>query len=226
MAIDRVISSTVEDELEGALIEIMALPRHYRRADALVIVTGQLERGRFSAIEPWNKRTTNARYLLVAGQNKEEREREWIDLERLQAAPYNLRRTEGVIVEPCALHTRDQTDWVARQVIKERITSVAPYAAAYHLSRVVMAMIKSFLLHNIWIPIFPMPAPADLSLISAFSGRPMRSFLAGERKRRHDYVRNGEIASPKEVVYYLDRTRHLYPATDSTPHHQSLLALE
>lgn len=202
---DRLLTASPTEQVVAATMAIYALPRLSHEVDALVTFPGQGENIRLTAaIEAWQEPDSQARFLLVAGQNLTEKTAEVFDLTRLQKAPFSLTKTDGVLIDLVPiLNTKAQAEWVVKMIVKHTITSVALYISSYHLLRAYLTLLKTCSQQNIRIPIIPVPVAADLTTRSPETGSAMWDLVPGEAQRILSYQEKGDVASFTELQDYL-----------------------
>ncbi len=200
---NRLVPARPVDNLIAATMFLYSMPRHWNApAEALVAIPGQGEVERVIVpISIWNSWSTH-RYLLIAGQNLEERTAEILDLERLQRPPYCLQRIQGVITAKEEKNTKSQANWVAETIREKMISSAALFVSPYHFLRVYLTVLKSLIDRDIYIPLLPVPLPMDMTMVSPESGHSMWQLVPGEARRILKYQKKGDCATFGELKIY------------------------
>jgi hypothetical protein len=202
----------VDDSLEGkSLYDVStmammtySLPRPVEKAGSIVVYPGMGEPSRVAdAVLNWEK-SDAARHLLVAGVYDVEDTFEKLTVQRLSEEPYNLRREDGVVIQESANHTKDQAEWVARQVVEKKLASVALFAPAYHLLRAYATTVKSLKDAGVQIPLIPMPVRTSPSTQSSETGMDMWEMSPGEIQRIIKYQDKGDVATLTELKDYVN----------------------
>jgi hypothetical protein len=178
---DRLVPRDMTSDLLSMAMMIYGLPRVPEKADALVVFHGLGESWRtVHAIKWWQEKGCSARFLLVAGSNKDETTSEILTIECLSGPPFNLQRIEGVYSQIQAKNTKIQSDWVYERIVEFEVTSLALFVSSYHLLRAYLTLLKTFLLKGVSIPIIPVPTPISPNSIVPEVGVDFWSLIPGD----------------------------------------------
>jgi hypothetical protein len=113
-----------------------------------------------------------------------------LSTERLQAGPFFLERTKGVIAQIEAQHTRQQTDWIVKQFSISGAKSLPLVVSHWHMPRAYRILLKSMLDANIRVPVYPVAVNTALSLIVPEHKESVVNVSAGEVERIKKICRN------------------------------------
>lgn len=210
-AIDRFVQ---DEELDGfsasQLIEVtkattMILsipPAATSQVDAVAVATGQGEEWRFTdAIRAWEV-NPRLRHLLVTSGNPAEKTYTEVTLDYLRGL--GLRRREGLQLQPDpSPNTGRQAAWIADQVQKSGITSIALTTSPYHLPRFYLTVLKELERRGIRIPVVPAPAVVAPQTPIPETGVTSEDLIPGEVKRILTYQDKGWLATSLELRRYL-----------------------
>jgi|SRR3989344_4629032 len=206
LELSRVIEEDKISEYAEAIISIFSVPRVIERVDAITVFPGLGEWWRVrDAIESWEKPSTVARHLLVAGYNNREVSYEELTLERLRKPPYILQKEKGFRYTPHAEHTKEQTDWVVTQAQSLDIQSLALFVSPYHMTRAYLTLLKSFLVSDLQIPLIPMPVRMSPDTQIPDTKVEAWQMVPGEMQRIGYYQDAGHVATFAELRAYLAR---------------------
>lgn len=201
----RIMQNDTSSRLVSMAIMLYSLPRPLVSVEGIVVLPGMGEDWRLTrAIEDWNKQT-HVSSFLIPGMYQSEESAFLPTLERLSESPYNLRRTDGVVIRMRAQHTKDQANWIVEQVSELNICSLALYVSPYHLLRSYCTIVKSFETQKVpYIPIIPMPVAVSPSFIIPDTGINAWDMVPGEVARIIEYQSQGDVATIDELAKYLD----------------------
>jgi hypothetical protein len=197
------VDSTRLTDVVNAFTVILGLPQSaITGVDALAVPTGQGEQWRLThAIGLWQA-NPRLRRLLVADGNPAERTYAPLTLDRLR--DLGLRRLDGVHLQPRpAPNTGLQAGWIADQVRRHGITSLALAVSAYHLPRVYLTVLKALERDGVRIPLIPAPVPICPDTPVPETGATAYDLVAGEAVRIIAYADEGRLATPAELRRYL-----------------------
>lgn len=181
-----------------------SLPRNIDRVDAMAVYPGMGEIERVTdVVGDWN-RSISARHLFVGGVYEAEDTFDRLTEERLKESTYGLRRTDGVVIQQKANHTKEQADWIAAEVKARDIASLALYAPAYHLLRAYATTVKSMDNADVRIPIIPMPTRVSPDSVSAETGMNTWEMAPAEMERIAKYQEKGDVATKEELQDYIN----------------------
>lgn len=153
----------------------------------------------------WENRENTVQYFLNTALNTREKTAEKLTIKHLCMPPYNLSRTECVITRVHAEHTKDQTEWLAKQVKKLDISSVAVFAPPYHCLRAYLTLLKSFIKREMnEVILIPMPTPISPSRITPETGSNAWGMVPGEVERIIRYQKKGDVATYQEFIAYME----------------------
>lgn len=124
--------------------------------------------------------------------------------ECLKESTYGLRRTDGLVIQQKANHTKEQADWIAAEVKARDIASLALYAPAYHLLRAYATTVKSMDTADVRIPIIPMPTRMSPDSVSAETGMDTWEMAPAEIERTIKYQEKGDVATKEELQDYIN----------------------
>lgn len=204
----RKIALPENDQLAALTVLLHSLPNLRMQVDALAVPnTGLGEHERIvQAIADWQRPECQARYLLVAGHNPEEKFAFEQSVDEL-CRRYDLLKTDGVIVQPYAEHTLQQAQWTAEQVAELGVTSVAVYAPHYHLLRAWLTYVQAIALRD------TRPIPVLPAQVAQSPYVPMAQYLplvvekweliAGEFDRIRKYAAKGDVANFESALQYI-----------------------
>ncbi|MEV0720853.1 hypothetical protein [Asanoa sp. NPDC050611] len=189
-------------DVARALTMVLTLPRSAAdHVDALVVVSGQGEQWRLShAIRAWEANPA-PRHLLVANGNPDERT--YVPLTVAYLRGLGLRRLEGVVIQPePAPNTGLQAAWIAAEVGRLGIGSVALTVSPYHLVRVFLTVLKA--LEGRRVALIPVPVTVAPDTPVPETGATAYDLVPGEVLRIVTYMDRGWLATPAELRDYLD----------------------
>lgn len=201
--IARIVEADVNSLPFTAAHSILSLPRRAASVTSIAVLPGVGEDIRLqTAIKLWesDKRFTR---LFVAGTTEQEQKTSTITIEGLSRQPYNLHKTEGVITQVSADHTRAQTDWLIDRIQEEKVKSVVLCVSHWHMTRAYMALLKSLLNAGVRIPVIPYAIGTPPDALVPEIGRSVQDLSAGEAQRISTYSANGQIANEAELRDYL-----------------------
>ncbi|HKX73177.1 MAG TPA: hypothetical protein VJM32_04155 [Candidatus Saccharimonadales bacterium] len=202
--VERGIAGTPASNLVAMAIWLYSMPRPVSQTDAILVLPGQGEDWRLNdAVAAWNN-CPNARYLLVAGNYKGERTWFLPTIEILRER-YGLTRTEGVLIHPHAHHTKEQSDWIIPTIQELGLTSISLFVSPYHLLRAFCCILKAFTRHDVpQIPMIPVPVLVSPTTPVPETGITGWDLVHGEVERILKYTEFGDVATPEELMSYLD----------------------
>ncbi len=205
----RKIALPVADQLAALTVLMHSLPARQMQVDALAVPnTGLGEDERIlQAIDDWQRPECQARYLLVAGHNPEEKFAFKQTVEELSER-YALYKTDGVIVQPFADHTLHQACWVSEQVAALDVTSVAMYGPHYHLLRAWLTFVQAIVYQSgrRCIPVLPVQAmTSPLAILPEYLPEQVQKWelIAGEFDRIRKYTVQGNVADFETASAYI-----------------------
>lgn len=201
--VPRIVNEDENTQLYTATHLILSVPFN-KVVDSIAVMPGLGEHQRvITAIELWQ---TNEKYkhLFVSGTYKEEREQPQLTLDLLQEEPFNLKRLKGAFAQVEALHTREQADWIVKQIITYDVKSLAVVVSHWHITRAYRTLLKSMLDSGIRIPLYPVVVSSSPTQIVPEFGQTVSKMSAGEVERNKKYAENGQIATYNELIEYLD----------------------
>ncbi len=182
---------------------ILSIPRN-TNVDAIAVFPGLGETVRIRyAIERW-QHDKNLKNLLIAGQNSEERTFYPLTSDRLRTL-FQLTRTCGVLIQENAKNTKEQADWVAKEIFRNSLRSCALCAPPYHIVRAFLTVLKS-----LEEPIIIIPAPIPMSPRSVVPELNVEAdlLIPGELQRIKKYQELGDVATFDELREYLGWLHH------------------
>lgn len=190
---------------------IFTIPDVTINVDALVVFPGMGEDERVTnAIANWQLSMMGSvetfhRHLIIAGHNYDEETTRILTPEILRQPPFNLKRSEGVIIEGEAKNTKEQAQQVLERAKQFGLESVSLFASPFHLPRAYLTLLKTFI--NARLPrkiaiiprsVFKSPG----SVIPEF-GTSAWEAIAGETTRIKKYQAKGDVATLNELQAYL-----------------------
>lgn len=190
---------------------ILSIPRS-KKVDAIVVPQGEYEPWRVAAaIKEWDLQSSEAKYLLIAGEPLEDIDRikfpiniDWpLRLEILRKPPFNIKKEEGVIIKEGDENTLSQTRWVAEKIHKLDLKSFQLHVSPYHIVRWYLTFLKSAERLGHKFAVIPVPTPISMDTISPLSGLPMRDLLEKEVEKIEKYQSKGDAATLPELQKYL-----------------------
>lgn len=190
-------------EVTKATTMILSIPpAATSHVDAVAVATGQGEEWRFTdAIRAWEA-NPRLRHLLVTSGNPAEKTYTEVTLDYLRGL--GLRRREGLQLQPDpSPNTGRQAAWIADQVQKGGITSIALTTSPYHLPRFYLTVLKELERRGIRIPVVPAPAAVAPQAPTPETGVTSEDLIPGEVKRILTYQDKGWLATPLELRRYL-----------------------
>jgi hypothetical protein len=202
--VERVVERDESLDLCAMTMMLYSLPRPADRADAIAVLPGLGETWRLAqAVQAWES-SIEARHLVVASTYHAERTQVQPSIENMSQPPVNLRRQEGVRIQDHAHHTREQADWIVKEVAELDISSMALYISPYHLLRGYCTLLQAFKRSDTpWIPIIPMPVVVSPDTIIPETGVDAWTMIPGETKRILEYQKKGDVATYQEFQEYL-----------------------
>jgi len=207
MHIDRTRERNDLGELASLAIFSLSLPHTLAyELDALCVFSGQGEDIR--VLQPmrqyWENKKTKNRFFLVAGHNQKEKTWKELTLENLKKKPFNIKRLEGVHVEPRFVHTKDQAEWTVKKIEELGIKSCGIVATPFHLLRAYMTTLASMRTRNIQIPLIPIPVYLSPENIVPESQLEAWDMIQGEAERILAYQKKGDVISYSEFRKYMN----------------------
>lgn len=204
---DRSIEANDNFQISSMALMLFTIPRPIDLVDVFVVLPGMGEEWRLiQAIQAWDSSLT-ARYLLITGVYGGEGTYVLNTMERLMAPPFNLKRLDGVVIQPDGLdvhHTGDQTKWIIAQINVLNITSLALCVSPYHLLRAYGTLLKAFGKFNQrQIPIIPMPVVMSPDVIIPETGIDAWEMFHGEVARILKYQEMGDVATYDELKIFI-----------------------
>ena len=176
--------------------------------EAIAVRAGEGEDARTRhALRRWEREEFS--YLFVTtGSDSADRTEENITLERLQAAPFFLKRTEDVHVLLNAGDTAAQMRWLALMARKLKIDSITLSAPPYHLPRVYLTAIKWFAKEGLRPDdCFLIPDPTPMSPAQLIPSQKMRAMhlMHVEFDRIRRYIEKGVIADMNDLLVTIEQ---------------------
>ncbi|MFA5134161.1 MAG: hypothetical protein WC505_00010 [Patescibacteria group bacterium] len=192
-------------EIATCYMAVLSIPQKLAyQAEGILVYPGQGEICRVTdAIALWEK-STMAKRLLVAGQNNKLEHVQTLDMGILTKPPYNLRKTDGVVIEQFAEHTGDQSEWAVRMVREHNIASLAHTVPGYHTAKAYLCLLKKLLDAGCRIPVIPKPTIMPPDYIVPEVQATAWTMVPGEVERLIQYQHNGFAASSEELFDYLN----------------------
>ncbi len=211
MSTPRVVRGTAFDgvgnddllDLMGTVFAVLTVPPPAMGVlDAVAVPIGQGEETRLRhAVDLWNSEP-HLRFLLVSGGNPAERTH--VEVTRSYLRDLGLRRYDGVHIQPePAPNTALQAAWIADQVRRLAIRSVALTVSPYHLPRAFLTVLKAFDDRGLGVPVIPAAVPVPPHATVAETGMNAYDLLSGEMRRILTYAGNGWLATPAELRDYV-----------------------
>lgn len=204
---NRIAEYDGEKELFAMASMILSLPqREVHDVLAITVLPGLGERERIhDAVCWWETKDAKAEFFLYPGMNLRERTAIAVDIEILKK-DFGLKRTNNVIIRAHAEHTKDQADWIAKQMQKFDIRgNTALICPPYHMVRAYLTLVKSFLDIDIKSFIIPVPTVKDPSVIIPEVQVNSWDMIPGEVNRIKKYQEKGDVATYKELKEYFAR---------------------
>ncbi len=178
-------------------------PQALTKVDAFAVFPGLGETWRLvDAVRHWEA-SNSARFFFIAGQGPNEVSWESWTVDRLELAPFSLRRREGVVTQRTATNTKDQAEWLSRQVYDHNAKSLALCASPFHLLRAYLTVLKTFLDAELRIPFLPAPTRVNPSWTIPEVDVNAWALVPGEVERIEEYQAKGWIATTEEFQSYL-----------------------
>lgn len=183
---------------------IGSTPQPAGDVDAIAVLPGLGEDARIiAALRAWHH-APGTRYLLVAGTNPNEKHQPQVTLDVLQSPRFCLTRTEGVVPQVHALHTREQAEWLTERTRQLGITSIKLFVSHWHLPRAYGTLIKTMDKGCLpRVPVFPVAVPTPPGAIVPETGVDVVAMSAGEAIRIQRYQATGDVATLDELREYL-----------------------
>lgn len=199
----RVVEDTESSRLFTMAHLIESVPTPIDRVEAVIVLPGLGEHVRLqAAVNVWEDHH-DINYLIVAGTNDIEATQPQPSLDFLRQPPISLTRTEGVITQVSAEHTRDQAEWVTDQVLAKNIKSAALFVSHWHLPRAYGTLLKSMLDREVRIALFPVAVGTAPDAIVPETGQSVSVMSAGEAQRITKYQELSHVATLEELEVYL-----------------------
>lgn len=206
--LDRMVPRVVEGDKNSQLFTmahmIESVPTPVEKVDAIIVMPGLGEHVRLqAAANAWESPNAAAQYLIVAGTNDIEKTQPQPTLAFLQQKPVSLVRTEGVITQVSAEHTRDQTEWIVEQLAETEAKSAALFVTHWHLPRAYSTLVKSLLDRNVNVALFPVAVGTAPDAVVPETGKTVTVMSAGEAERIVKYQELGHVTTLPELAIYL-----------------------
>ena len=154
------------------------------------------------AIEGWNHGALEARFLLFAGGNPGKGYDHRLTIERLQEAPYYLKKIEGVYTQIETQNTKTQATWVAEMAKELGAKSIGLVVSPWHAPRALLTQLKANVNEGIKIPIIILPSFEGADFVTPESGTDEFALIPGEMKRILQYQEKGDVATFEEAMDY------------------------
>ncbi len=197
--VPRVVDADSSSQLFTMAHLIESIPAPLDKVDAVIVMPGLGEHVRLiAAVNAWEAHK-QTRHLLVAGTNDIETTQPQPSLDYLKGEPVFLRRTNGVVAQVAAEHTRDQTEWLVDQLQPHSIKSAALFVTHWHLPRAYGTLLKSMLDRELKIPVFPVAVGTSPDAIVPETQQTVSVMSAGEAQRIVKYQGLGHVASLAEL---------------------------
>lgn len=181
---------------------LYSIPRRPTDTIATVRGLGEIWRVR-TAIEEW-KESRTARYLLIANSSIKEKTHEPLSSEVLRKHPFSLRKLQGVHWQvESGDNTKVQAEWMAERVMTLGLRSITLFVPAYHLLRAYCTILKTFIKHDLCIPLIPAVVQVPLELETPETGVGQWDMATGEVERMVTYQKLGDVATAPELRAYL-----------------------
>lgn len=192
------------DELAMAIM-MLSMPRPVEQFDTLAVLPGLGEYWRLRhVVHDW-ERLPQARNLLVAGTNGNERTQQQPDLDVLQSGLVGLKRVEGVRTQVAAEHTKEQADWMVRRTDELNVQTMGLYVSPYHIVRAYLTILAAYRRAGVDPPVMiPMPVQVPPSAAIPETNEPAWGMVAGEHRRINLYQGVGDVATLPELQQYIN----------------------
>ncbi|MDD5031652.1 MAG: ElyC/SanA/YdcF family protein [Patescibacteria group bacterium] len=208
--IGRIIPGNEASDFFSLATFILTIPDVTVYVDALAVFPGMGEDERLtSAIINWQLSMmepvkTFHRHLIIAGHNHDEKTTKILTLDALKRPPFDLKRTDGVIIEEEAKNTKEQARQVLTRVKQFNLKSLALFASPFHLPRAYLTLLKTFIKAGLKeVAIIPgQVCKSPGSIIPEF-GTTAWEAVAGEAQRIIKYQGKGDVATLNELREYL-----------------------
>jgi len=201
--VPRVVDATSTSALFTMAHLIESVPVRLDAVEAIIVMPGLGEHARLqAAVSAWEAHP-HIQYLIVAGTNDIEKTQPQPSLEFLESSLIGLHRTEGVITQVSAEHTKDQTDWIAHTLRDKKIQSAALFVSHWHLPRAYGTLLKSMDELHVKLALFPVAVGTSPTAVVPETGQTVIAMSAGEAKRISTYQELGHVTSLDELEYYL-----------------------
>lgn len=202
--VDRVIDGTQLADVVAMATLLYGLPKPVDQADAIAVFPGLGENWRLiDGVRAWDD-SKKARNLFITGIFRGEKTRVQPTVEYLSGDPFSMKRSEGVVIQDHAHHTKEQAEWLVEQIQSKKVQSVALFVSPYHLLRAYCTLLKAFMKsgHPL-IPIIPMPVAVSPSALIPEVGVDAWKMAHGEVERIIKYQELGDVATVDELKGYL-----------------------
>src|SRR3989344_488128 len=207
MKIERLHERGESGELASLFAFSLTLPQKLAyEVDALCTFTGQGEDVR--VIQPskeyWESKITKNRFFLVPGYHNNEKTWRELTLEALSKKPFEIKRLDGVYVDPHFTTTKDQAQWAVKKIDELAITSCGIISSPFHLARAYTTALASMYKADIRIPIIPIPIHVPPNGVIPETGVSAWDMLQGEMERITAYQKKGDVISYEKFREYID----------------------
>lgn len=203
-SISRLVDVTINSLPFTAAHSILSVPKKFDGIKHIAAMPGLGEDIRVrTAIDLWES-DSRFSHLYITGTNTNEKLQPQLTIERLQQYPYKLNKTEGVLAQVVADHTRAQTDWLVDQLLMNGAESLILCVSHWHMTRAYMTLVKSMLNARMLIPVIPNVIGTAPNQIIPEVGQSVQKLSAGEAERIVKYSDTGQIVSSVELSEYLD----------------------